>query len=272
MRLFARLSMFAGFLTLCLGVVGAIVYLEVDTDVIGDIRVAVGIDEGRISQNSLPFDEHGTLVERVSNWRAYSGPSRHLPAAEPGWRRTEIDASFDSLDAFRRANEPALVATKAAPDIGLLSQSPTHEWEGGLVNLQAAGVTGGAAMYTSGTHSFFAVLQRVPTDLSAVIEPATGYMTEAEMQRAGISEKAIGGRVFRYTATGIGDGAYLSLTGRIGQLYLLTIEGTAPMAAIAAHVGRIDFRRLEEEASADMDPMARLSVFGDVLMKANGLD
>ena len=273
MRLFARFAIFAGFTSFCLGVVLAVVYLETDTDLISDIRVALGIDEGRISQNSLAFDADASIVERVANWRAYSGPNRHLPVPLSDWTREEVDTSYDSLEAFRRAHQPSLAATRAGTNLGLLGMDDVQEVAGaGRVDLRSAGVTGGAAKYSYGGQAFIVVLQKVPPHLTGLLEPVTAYLTEAEKERRGLLEKAIGGRVFRYTATGLGEGAYISWTGPIGDLYLLTVEGNAPMAAIEAHVRTMDFRRLEDEGSADDDPMATLSVFSDVLKQANGID
>lgn len=273
MRLFARLAIFSGFTAFCLGVVLTVVYLETETDVIGDVRVALGIDDGRISQNSLAFDADGSIVERVANWRAYSGPNRHLPAPLANWTREEVDTSYESLAEFRAAHQPSLVPTRAGANLGLLHMSAVQDVDGaGRVDVVAAGITGGAALYSNGNQAFMAVLQRIPPDLAALMRPATEYLTEAEKERRGLLETAIGGRVFRYSATGLGDGAYVSMTGQIGNLYLLTVEGNAPMSAIAAHVERMDFRRLEDEGAGDVDPMAKLSVFGDVLLKANGVE
>lgn len=87
-----------------------------------------------------------------------------------------------------------------------------------------------------------------------------------------VVEVAIGGRPFRLTTTGVGDSSYIALKGEIGNLYTLTVEGNAPLEAIAAHIERIDFYRLEAEGADAGDPLDVLGPIGKAVLSANGID
>lgn len=251
-RTIMRSSTYLTFGMVCAGVVAFIAFLELNTDVISDIRVYVGVQEGEVSQNSLVFDDTGTLAERATNWRAYSGLNRHLPSPEEGWARQEIDVGqIGAIVGISPESAGSGKPVEAARSKNLAKNSEEPQ-------LPAKAV--GAANYASDQFQFLAILVDA-RDLDPQTDKEGGpHALAAWLEEQGGPEVVMGGRVFEIGRAA--NGTLMALNGQIGKNYRLVVLGDAPLNEIEAHIERMDFYRLEAEGAEpvpDIDAIGQIS-------------
>ena len=154
------------------GMVVGLVFLELQTDFVSDVRVFLGMKEGRVSANSLAFSSREGLIDRVVNWRAYSGQNRHLPAPLRGWDRNEASGSPEAVRQFVKSVRPAVAEAKVQPvsaPAGLSKDQVEQIERAGQLNMAAHGFQTGAATYGNGDTKFIVVIRKVPNRFGGVL-------------------------------------------------------------------------------------------------------
>ena len=253
----------------CIAIVGTIVVLETQTDIIADIRVGLGMSEGRVSNNSLSFNSTEEFVDRVVNWRAYSGQNRHLPRPLEGWKRRESGTSRDAIQTFMAGVVPEAQADPSPNHLEIMGLPADEVARLEAASRMAASLSGfkeGGAVYENAEgQRFMMVLRRTPKRFGGMATMMKNIERAMSAGQTAAPTVAMGGRVFHYKQPYPG---YIVLEGDIGNLYTLVIAGNAPIEDITEHVEQMDLYRLAGEGRDATDPLDALGPIGKAVVQA----
>ena len=255
------------------GMVVGLVFLELQTDFVSDVRVFLGMKEGRVSANSLAFSSREGLIDRVVNWRAYSGQNRHLPAPLRGWDRNEASGSPEAVRQFVKSVRPAVAEAKVQPvsaPAGLSKDQVEQIERAGQLNMAAHGFQTGAATYGNGDTKFIVVIRKVPNRFGGVLNRMSSVSALLDAFEDGAEQTIIDGRVF--TLRRPHGGQFVTLSAKIGSVYYVDIAGNASVEDISDHVAQIDFYRLEKAGAGADDPIDAFGPLGKAFLEAQGVD
>ena len=269
-----RFLKYGAMAVIMVAVVGAMVFLETQTDVIADARQAIGMptDENREPVGDVAVNAPDNLVERVVNWRAYSGQNRHLPPAPEGWTRVEVaDLAPGDMDAFMHHIRPAHVAEEelaevnTANELGMTGQEAAIIERAGKVFSATSGFSSGGAVYRSGPERLVIALMRTPRRYGGVMSQM--MRIQSMIDPATDTELRIGQHRFKVTRPD--DDAYVTVEGQIGNLYTLRAQGNVPDDVLIAFFSSMDLDRLETEGVGADDPMDAIGPIGHLMMRAS---
>jgi len=268
-----RYLKYAALAVVMAAIVGIMVFLETQTDVIAEARQAIGMpaDTEDGQGTAVAVNTPDNIVERVVNWRAYSGTNRHLPPPPKDWTRVEVaDLQPGAMDAFIAEMRPSQVGKEpvkevnTAEELGLTGTEAAIIDQAGKMFMATSGFTKGGALYRSGDLGLVMALMRTPRRYGGIVSQMMQIRTLIDPFAD--TEMRVGRQQFKVTRPD-GD-AYVTVEGQIGNLYTFLAHGNVSDDVLIAFIGAMDLDRLEAEGVGADDPMDAIGPIGKLMMQA----